>query len=192
MSVKMFGCSLWQPHASLIVAAAIDPARGKNNETRHWSPLAPAPVRRLPGLPATLAIHAAGRFPREMKERCLLDPHFIRAMFVLGFDETMSHRDLMKLPRNAFVAVADLVAVQETPPSLPWKLADEPAYNPCLRRAPFRDSAEAAFGNYEPGRFMWFLENIRRLEEPLPEPGRQGLWPLTLDIVRQIEERIVR
>jgi hypothetical protein len=190
MSKKMHGCSLWQPHASLIVAAAIDPAKGKNIETRHWSPL--APVRRLPGLPATLAIHAAGRFPREMKERCLLDPHFIRAMFTLGFDYLMRYGDLMRLPRNAFVAVADLVAVHETPPALPLRVIGQSERNPYLRVAPFRDSAEAAFGNYEPGRFIWFLENIRRLEEPLPEPGRQGLWPLAPDIVAQIEERIVR
>lgn len=194
MSIAMFGCSLWQPHASLIVVAAIEPAKGKHIETRHWSPLKPR--RLLPGLPVTLAIHASARFPGDMKDRCQYDAHFIAALRVLGIgddDGVISRADLKRLPSRAFVAVADLVEVRESPDQLYYAYTstelDEVERG--QSHAPLLHSPEAAFGNYGTGRFMWFLENIRLLKEPLPATGRQSLWPLAPHVVEQIRERLV-
>lgn len=35
---------------------------------------------------------------------------------------------------------------------------------------------EKAFGDYAPGRFMWFLKNVRELKHPIPAKGALGLW----------------
>lgn len=35
---------------------------------------------------------------------------------------------------------------------------------------------EAAFGNYEPGRWGWRFKNLQRLPSPIPWRGRLGLW----------------
>jgi len=35
---------------------------------------------------------------------------------------------------------------------------------------------EIMFGNFEPGRYAWELRDVRKLPEPIPARGRQGLW----------------
>lgn len=37
---------------------------------------------------------------------------------------------------------------------------------------------EKYFGDFSPGRYAWQLENLRRLEEPFPVKGKQGLFTL--------------
>lgn len=70
------------------------------------------------------------------------------------------------LPRGAIVAVADLVDVQ--------RMVE---YN---RPSPL--DAEYWFGDYTPGRFMWYLANVRRLSEPVPCKGALGLWMVPPEI----------
>jgi hypothetical protein len=36
--------------------------------------------------------------------------------------------------------------------------------------------ADLAAGNFAKGRFAWRLENVRRLDKPIPLVGRQGLF----------------
>ena len=43
----------------------------------------------------------------------------------------------------------------------------------------FIPSQERAFGDYTPGRFMWFLENVRELKHPIPAKGALSLWEWT-------------
>lgn len=35
---------------------------------------------------------------------------------------------------------------------------------------------ERSFGDYTPGRFAWFLHNVRQLPEPVDAKGALGLW----------------
>lgn len=35
---------------------------------------------------------------------------------------------------------------------------------------------ELALGDYTPGRYAWKLANVKKLPEPIPAKGRQGLW----------------
>ena len=35
---------------------------------------------------------------------------------------------------------------------------------------------EALFGNYHPGHWAWYLDNVQLLRTPLSLKGRQGLW----------------
>jgi hypothetical protein len=41
----------------------------------------------------------------------------------------------------------------------------------------YRD--EASWGDFTPGRFAWLLDGVRKLDEPIPAKGRQGLWEWT-------------
>lgn len=41
------------------------------------------------------------------------------------------------------------------------------------------DDREFCFGNYEPNRWAYKLEDVRKLREPYPMAGRQSLWTLT-------------
>ncbi len=35
---------------------------------------------------------------------------------------------------------------------------------------------ERAFGDYRPGRYAYILANVKRLKEPIPAKGKQGIW----------------
>lgn len=51
-----------------------------------------------------------------------------------------------------------------------------------------QDEQELAFGNFQPHRFAWRLENVRRFEVPIPMKGMQGLFnvdPLLLPAIRE-------
>lgn len=60
---------------------------------------------------------------------------------------------------GAVLCTADLVAIEET----------------LLVRADLSEQ-ELLFGNYEDGRYAWFLENVKRFEAPIPVKGNRMLW----------------
>lgn len=45
---------------------------------------------------------------------------------------------------------------------------------------------ERALGNWQPGRFAWKLSDVRRLADPYPILGKQGLWKLPPEQVKSI------
>lgn len=67
------------------------------------------------------------------------------------------------LPLGAVVAIANLVAIRRTEDLVE-------TIGPI----------EALYGNYEPRRFGWMLEDIRPLREPFPCVGRQGLFEIDM------------
>jgi len=74
----------------------------------------------------------------------------------LGYAPDLQAGGRHYLPRGALVGHVDLVDV------LPLERADE----------------DAACCPWSPGRFAWILASPRRLEAPLPMPGKLGLWRL--------------
>lgn len=49
---------------------------------------------------------------------------------------------------------------------------------------------ERAFGNYGPGRFAWSLDNIIRLEEPVPCRGHQQMFVLDERVEAAVREQL--
>lgn len=96
-----------------------------------------------------IAIHAAARRPED-----LADYHG-RAFAARELERRAGR--ISALPLRAFVAVAELVDV------IPTHLL-----NP--------EPLEAAFGDFDPGRYGWILADVRRLPEPVPYQGARGLW----------------
>ena len=80
-------------------------------------------------------------------------------------------------PAGALLCVAELVDCLPT-----WGLAGLPLSNfrpSVFRRYPKRDTPrERAFGNYEPYRYAWVLDNIQAMPTAIPYSGHQGLHDL--------------
>lgn len=70
-----------------------------------------------------------------------------------------------RLPRGHVVAVARLVRCIRMDEAFIRGLDD--------------DRRELAFGHYEPGRWAWILEDVRPLERPFTQTGRQWLADVT-------------
>lgn len=66
------------------------------------------------------------------------------------------------LPFGALVAVANLVDCRPVD-DIPYVF---------LHGLPYEED----LGNYEPGRYGWLLDDIRKLPKPIPYVGRQGLF----------------
>lgn len=102
-----------------------------------------------------LAIQAAKGFPDECMELCDEEP-FSSALFAGPPYEMPGD-----LPRGQVIAAVRLTDCISTNV---W--------------TPPRDSNEYAFGNYEPNRFAWKLEDVRRLKEPFYARGALSIWKL--------------
>ncbi len=98
-----------------------------------------------------LLIHAAGKRPPRIDDWRTVD-EMIQVLGVSEFDE---------LPRGVILAAVDLsdVALISAPPG--------------PRRRYLR---EFLLGKWDRGRYAWRLQNVRRLEFPVPARGRQRLW----------------
>jgi activating signal cointegrator 1 len=120
----------------------------KRIETRSWS----TSYRGL------LAIHTSGKMNREAA-MSLRAPSIREALEAGGYHQGSGPAsNPYRLPLGAVIAVVTLVDVQRiTPEHVPT----EP---------------ERSFGDYTPGRFAWFLHDVRRLPEPVTAKGALGLW----------------
>ena len=82
------------------------------------------------------------------------------------------------LPSGAIVALVVLASVHRTPRTggMPEALRDAP-----------QGADEMEFGNYAPNRWIWQLEAIQRLPEPVACPGNRTLWTVPQEIVQLCE-----
>ena len=82
------------------------------------------------------------------------------------------------LPSGAIVALIVLASVHRTPVmgGMPKALRDAP-----------QGPDEMEFGDYGPGRWIWQLEDIQRLPEPVACPGNRTLWTVPQEIVQVCE-----
>jgi hypothetical protein len=112
-----------------------------------------------------VAIHAAKRWTRDLIETCADEP----------FHGVIGRHTRLALPLGAVVAVATLAGTRRTE-DVEHQLSDN----------------ELDFGDYTPGRFAWFLTDIRPLVEPYPLRARQGLFTLAPADITAIRARLAR
>jgi hypothetical protein len=143
--------TLTQPWASLVAIGA------KRVETRSWTT----------SYRGQIAIHAAKGFPKEAKELvwqepfqdCLREAQIIRFNIFLG----IAGEGEAYLPTGCVIATAaisDIWEIKRPGDAEKWGLSTQ----------------ELAFGNYQPGRYAWFLRDITPLPEPVAAKGSLGLW----------------
>jgi activating signal cointegrator 1 len=165
----MRALTLWQPWASLIAYG------GKRWETRSWRT----------DYRGELLIHAAQR-----QAPPIADPKFIEeAIQVLG------HADFNVLPAGTVVAVCELTACYRITATAPQQ-ADERELTDCMWLTYPHDISGAArelrFGDWSLDRYVWRLENVRRLVQPVPLKGQRRLFPLHGDTLRAVDDELVR
>lgn len=99
-----------------------------------------------------LAIHAAKGYPRDARNLCITEPFFSELMqWGEYFDDP---------PRGVVIAKCNLVGIEKI-------LSVE--FQTRISRT------EKAFGDYTPGRYAWFLEDVQPFG-PYPAKGALGLW----------------
>jgi activating signal cointegrator 1 len=146
--------TLTQPWASLVAFGY------KHIETRSWRTSYRGP----------LAIHAAKGFPADARDLCssamvrhALGPHFG------GVDSGALAKEL---PLGAVVARSTMVDCLPT--------VSDICLSGVFEDYPDLDTeTERAFGNYDPGRFGFVLEEVKRIIVPVPARGSLGLWEWT-------------
>lgn len=157
--------TLTQPWATLVAIGA------KKLETRSWA----TPYR------GPLAIHAAKGLAdmteTEFARLCNGAPFY--GALLAEYGKPRQHWygipgiDVARIPRGAIIAVCKLTGCFATN-----------GFSSALRLPP--DEPERSFGNYAPGRYAWRLEDVRRLDTPIPLRGQLGLWDLALcDVCEQ-------
>ena len=157
----MKALTLTQPWASLVALGA------KQIETRSWSTKYRGP----------LAIHAA----KTLKE----DDFYLIQMrpFLQALESVL---DLKKplvvygLPLGCVIATCEItncikVLDKRIPEVVPVDDRIDIRLTQQFISIPPR-KPEFDFGNYEPGRYAWILQNIKMLKEPIPAKGALGLW----------------
>jgi hypothetical protein len=136
----------------------------KRIETRSWATRYRGP----------LAIHASKGWSKE--DSALIDIEPFRAALYPNWIGRPSH-----MPRGFIIATARLVHVEPT-----WF----GGYS--STRMPAPESAEFAFGDYSRGRFMWLLEDIVALADPIPARGALGLWEWTPPLIHPLRQALDR
>ncbi len=169
----MKALTLHQPWAHLVAIGA------KRIETRSWAT----------SYRGRLAIHASAnkRFinMRSVDYLCATEPFYS----VLQGDAERTGR-LMQL--GAVVATCELRECVYIPPFPTRYISSFPFYNtkgmhpnPWYKPAPGDTDIvipipppepELSFGDYTPGRYMWLLDSIQMLPEPIQAKGALGLW----------------
>lgn len=185
--------TLHQPWAALIAVG------DKTIETRSWSTRYRGP----------LAIHAGktkADFTEPVWQHCLAEP-----------GGALLRDELRPLALGALVAVCDLVDVlpifhyddNTDKTGIPGFVeiddrlineADVEIWKPATLRMIGSENTfegfqrvetrydQRPFGDYEPGRFAWLLDNVRALPEPIPMRGAQGLRDLPEDVEARLGE----
>ncbi len=145
----MKALSLLAPYGLLIVGGE------KKVETRDYPP--------PKGYLGIVAIHHSKRFPDECKRLCEEEP-FLSALQRCGLPiKTKGIGFLTQMPLGAVLGFAELYdfaqVVHGDEPER-WGLSEK----------------ELEFGNFEVGRWCWFLKNPKRYLKPIPARGALGLW----------------
>lgn len=151
----MKAITLTQPWATLVAIGA------KKIETRSWNTKYRGP----------LAIHAAKGFPKWAQHICFTPPFRDHLNDYISLNETYLGEH--KLPLGAVIATCELISTHRIdeydwiPGKRGWEIGKY------FWEASFQ---ERSFGDYAPGRYMWFLENIVALPEPIPVKGALSIW----------------
>ena len=148
-----------QPWATLVAIGA------NVIETRDW----PTKYR------GPFAIHAAKGFPPEARALCRKRP-FRDALSAGGYSSADD------LPRGAVVAVVNLQSLLVCGPSTLKEIRAR------SKRGELPPN-EADFGDFSDGRYGFVLNNVRRVEPPVPARGMLGFWELPPDVEAAVRRR---
>jgi hypothetical protein len=150
----MKALTLMQSWATLAAIGA------KKIETRSWS-------TKYRG---EIALHAAKGFPRWAKELCFTDPFYSTLEQIFPNDSIIE-----SLPLGCVLAKFNLVNVVKI--EFYNRVASLVGSDYYLINGGYTITPqEFAFGDYTPGRYMWLMQDMTPLPEPIPARGALQLW----------------
>lgn len=155
----MKAITLYQPWATLVAIGA------KKIETRNWATKYRGP----------LAIHA-GKNPiyidRHGENYICEDHYFAEVLIQAGILHLLDiYPNIM--PLGAIIATCELIECSRIDAWNPKP--DMRGWQSGIYYWEYSEQ-EKAFGNYKPGRYMWFLANIKPLKIPIQVKGARRLW----------------
>lgn len=150
--MTMKALSLWQPWASLVAMGH------KCVETRCWKT----------SYRGEMAIHSAAKLPPKWRGGSSRTDPFrdeLADVFCVRRDRDDrcgQHVDgvLRSLPYGKVLCIVRLMGVEETSGMMRESLPQR----------------ELIFGNYEDGRYAWYLQIVEVFETPIPAKGNRMLW----------------
>lgn len=176
----MKALTLHQPWASL-VAAGHKSVETRSWWTRHRGPIAIHAAKRPPEVGLKVGDYRVShaRWPEDAPWQLWAEAPHLRHTWT-------------EIPLGAVVAIAELVEVYPivgpgdrvrwAEPYVAW-WTGAPPRDPDASlhvweedEATINLTAQAPYGDYNPGRYAWMLEDVRVLSTPIPATGRQGLW----------------
>jgi hypothetical protein len=145
--------------------AVVDPIARKHIENRTWQPP-------LSMIGQTIAIHAAKSWDDKKQYLVHVDAQRVEARTPIGFliyhgYEPPSRKE--SYASSCIVGVATIDRIVTKADTLP------------------EDQRRWFFGP-----FGWVLTNVRRLEEPVPCGGKQGLWTVPAELEAGINAQLLR
>jgi hypothetical protein len=154
MITKMKAITLHQPWATLVAL------REKKIETRSWG----TQYR------GKLAIHA-GKNTKYVNMRsrdylCDEEPFYSILMREMAWKNN-------PLPLGCIVATCNLVEVVRIDLIISFSACRSYWHN---KKEWLLHAQERAFGDYSVGRYMWLLDDVQILPEPIPAKGSMGFW----------------
>jgi len=155
--------ALWKAISLHQPYASLIAAGAKRYETRTWG----AHYRGL------ILIHASKAWSEEVSALCLMSP-FFEAL-------TAGVEPVRALPRGAVVAAARLstcLRVPRTPDAFKQFLAT------------YADAREQAFGDWTSGRYVWRLDDVAALPEPIALRGKQGLFTVGSGVGAEVAKQL--
>lgn len=151
----MKALTLTQPWATLVAIGA------KRIETRSWATKYRGP----------LAIHAAKGIKEMHYSLCRTVPFYTALSAVMPVNPVSLYW-YAPLTLGAIVATCNLIACGEIKTDAIYDMG----YSTQEAIWGIPQGNELAFGDYTPGRFAWFLTDVKMLPEPIPYKGARRLW----------------
>jgi hypothetical protein len=148
--------TLTQPWATLVAIGA------KRIETRGWRT----------SYRGELAIHAAKGFPKDALKFSLQPVCYNQMQRTARLE--MSRKGWGAYPLGYVLATCRLQACIST--DTLFEVDSLLTNDPEAVTGRYVSELEHAFGNFSPGRFAWFLTDIKLLPEPIPAKGSLSLW----------------
>jgi len=100
-----------------------------------------------------LAIHAS---MKAVEKPLYIDPRLVRLLQEAGYKKPTD------LPTGCILATCNLTECLEMTEE---NIVEVP-------------ELEKVFGDFEPGRYMWILEDVKKLDKPIPAKGKQRIWEI--------------
>jgi hypothetical protein len=169
----MKAITIYQPWASLI-AQTVETVGGQEIKAKRFETRS-----RSVNYRGQIAIHSGIKKPSD-----IMSVYGYGTVYAMGCafgitekraEAIIKHLD--ELPRGKIIAVGELTGCFRIIEGFAATVLPRKRFPATLSLLTLITSKEEIlFGDWTPGRFAWEMANVKKLENPVPAKGKQGLW----------------